>query len=121
MPPKRDARRGGRRGRGRGAGCNKPVEGQAEQQIPAAPVTHTDLATLAAHMEQRFMDLMVDMAQNQQTIVVPPAQVVLPVPTAPPTPVAPPTQESAVQQPHILPNQLSAEEKHLRDFRKFDP
>ena len=51
MPPRGGVRRGGRRGRGRGVGHNQPVEGQAEQQIPVAPVTHTELAVLTAHME----------------------------------------------------------------------
>ncbi|XP_031744116.1 uncharacterized protein LOC116404788 [Cucumis sativus] len=58
-------------------------------------------------MEQRFTELMTAIAQNQQAPAVPPAPVV------PPAPAAPPAQE--------LPNQLSAEAKHLRDFRKYDP
>ena len=64
MPPKRGVRRGGRRGRGRGAGRNQPTEGQAEQRIPTAPVTHVEFAALSAHMEQRFTELMTAIAQN---------------------------------------------------------
>ena len=43
------------------------------------------------------------------------------VSAAPYTLVALPAQGLAAQQPHILLNQLSAEAKHLRDFRKYDP
>ena len=66
-------------------------------------------------------------AENQQASVVPPVPVVPPALVVPPVPAALPTlaiplaQGLAAQQPQILPNQLSAEEKHLRDFRKYDP
>ncbi|KAA0032794.1 ty3-gypsy retrotransposon protein [Cucumis melo var. makuwa] len=63
----------------------------------AAPVTHADLAA----MEQRFRDLIMQMREQQQ-----------PVPPAPaPIPVV----------PQVVPGQLSAEAKHLRDFRKYNP
>ena len=58
-------KRGARRGRGREAWLNQPAEGQAEQQIPVAPLTQSDLAALAAHMEQRFTEHMTAMAQNR--------------------------------------------------------
>ena len=58
MPPREEVRRGGRRGRGRGAGRNQPTEGQAEQRIPVALVTHVEFDALSAHMEQRFTELM---------------------------------------------------------------
>ncbi|XP_031745383.1 uncharacterized protein LOC116405582 [Cucumis sativus] len=76
MPPRGGVRRGGRRGRGRGAGRNQPTEGQAEQRIPAAPVTHVEFDALSAHMEQRFTELMTAIARNQQAPAVPPAPVV---------------------------------------------
>ena len=77
---------GGLKGRGRGARRNPLIEGQAHQHVPAAPVTHTDLATLSAHLEQRFTKLItVAMPQNQ------------PVPAVSPTPAVPHAQELVVQ------------------------
>ncbi|TYJ96186.1 gag protease polyprotein [Cucumis melo var. makuwa] len=73
------------------------VQPVAQATDPAAPVTHTDLAA----MEQRFKDLIMHMREQQQ-----------PLPPAPaPVPVV----------PQVMPDQLSAETKHLRDFRKITP
>ncbi|TYK11903.1 gag protease polyprotein [Cucumis melo var. makuwa] len=101
MPPRRGARRGGRGGRGgrgRGAGRVQPeVQPVTQATDPAVPVTHADLAA----MEQRFRDLIMQMWEQQQ-----------PTPPAPaPVPVV----------PQVVPDQLSAEAKHLRDFRKYNP
>ncbi|TYK29801.1 gag protease polyprotein [Cucumis melo var. makuwa] len=74
MSPRRDARTGGRGGRGRGAGCVQP------EVQPVAQAT--DPATLQ------------------------------------PAPLAPP---STLVVPQVVPDQLSAEVKHLRDFRKYNP
>ncbi|TYK30720.1 gag protease polyprotein [Cucumis melo var. makuwa] len=63
------------------------------------PVTHADLAA----MEQRFRDLIMQMREQQQPA--PPAPAPAPVPVV----------------PQIVPDQLSAEAKHLRDFRKYNP
>ncbi|KAA0046024.1 gag protease polyprotein [Cucumis melo var. makuwa] len=95
MPPRRGARRGGQ---GRGAGRVQPeVQPVTQATDPAAPVTHADLAA----MEQRFRDLIVQTWEQQQ-----------PAPPAPaPVPVV----------PQVVPDQLSAEAKHLRDFRKYNP
>ncbi|TYJ96586.1 gag protease polyprotein [Cucumis melo var. makuwa] len=98
MPPRRGARRGGRGGRGRGAGRVQPEVQPTVQAIdPAAPVTHADLAA----MEQRFRDLIMQMREQQQPASPAPA----------PVPVV----------PQVVPDQLSAEAKHLRDFRKYNP
>ncbi|TYK29806.1 ty3-gypsy retrotransposon protein [Cucumis melo var. makuwa] len=70
---------------------------RAQATDPAAPVTHADLAT----MEQRFRDLIMQMWEQQQ-----PAPLALA-----PTPVV----------PQVVSDQLSAEVKHLRDFRKYNP
>ncbi|KAA0046179.1 gag protease polyprotein [Cucumis melo var. makuwa] len=100
MPPRRGARRGGRGGRGRGAGRVQPeVQPVAQAPDPAALVTHADLAA----MEQRFRDLIMQMREQQK-----PAS---PTPAPAPVPVA----------PQFVPDQLSAEAKHLRDFRKYNP
>ncbi|KAA0066035.1 gag protease polyprotein [Cucumis melo var. makuwa] len=106
MPPRRGARRGGRGGRGRGAGRVQPeVQPVAQATDPTAPVTHTDLAA----MEQRFRDLIMQMQEQQQPA--PPAPPPAPAPAPAPVPVA----------PQVVPDQLSAEAKHLRDFRKYNP
>ncbi|KAA0060264.1 gag protease polyprotein [Cucumis melo var. makuwa] len=69
----------------------------AQATDPAAPVTHADFAA----MEQRFRDLIMQMREQQQ-----------PAPHAPaPAPVV----------PQVVQDQLSAEAKHLRDFRKYNP
>ncbi|KAA0059072.1 ty3-gypsy retrotransposon protein [Cucumis melo var. makuwa] len=89
---------GGRGGRGRGAGCVQPeVQPVAQATDPATLVTHADLAT----MEQRFRDLIMQMRKQQQ-----------------PAPLAPP---STLVVPQVVPDQFSAEVKHLRDFRKYNP
>ncbi|TYK21773.1 gag protease polyprotein [Cucumis melo var. makuwa] len=95
MPPRRGARRGGR---GRGAGRVQPeVQPVTQATDPAAPVTHADLAA----MEQRFRDLIMQIREQQK-----------PTPSAPaPVPVM----------PQVMLDQLSAEAKHLRDFRKYNP
>ncbi|KAA0036674.1 pol protein [Cucumis melo var. makuwa] len=107
IPPRRGARRGGGRG-GRGAGRGQPEEQPAAPAVnPNAPVTQADLAA----MEQRYQDMLqaalvpfLAVQQNQAAPVQ--AQTV-----TPPTPVE--------AQP--VPVQLSAEAKHLRDFRKYNP
>ncbi|TYJ96450.1 retrotransposon protein, putative, Ty3-gypsy sub-class [Cucumis melo var. makuwa] len=69
----------------------------AQATNPAAPVTHTDLAA----MEQRFRELIMQMQEQQQ-------------PASPAPALAPVV-------PQGVPNQLSAEAKHLRIFRKCNP
>ncbi|KAA0054634.1 pol protein [Cucumis melo var. makuwa] len=107
MPPRRGARRGGGRG-GRGAGRGQPEAPLAAPVVdPNAPVTQADLAA----MEQRYQDMLqaalVPFLAAQQNQAAPvEAQA-----------VAPPAPEEA--QP--VPVQLSAEAKHLRDFRKYNP
>ncbi|KAA0041160.1 gag protease polyprotein [Cucumis melo var. makuwa] len=104
MPPRRGARRGGRGGRGRGAGRVQPeVQPVAKATDPAAPVTHADLAA----MEQRFRDLIMQMREQQQP--------------APPAPAPAPAPAPVPVVPQVVPDQLSAEAKHLRDFRKYNP
>ncbi|KAA0065937.1 ty3-gypsy retrotransposon protein [Cucumis melo var. makuwa] len=71
----------------------------AQATHPAAPVTHADLAA----MEQRFRDLIMQMREQQQQQPAPPA----------PAPV--------LVVPQVVPDQLSAEAKHLKDFRKYNP
>ncbi|KAA0037385.1 ty3-gypsy retrotransposon protein [Cucumis melo var. makuwa] len=56
-------------------------------------------------MEQRFKDLIMQMREQQQPA--PPA----PAPASAPVPVV----------PQVVPDQLSVEAKHLRDFRKYNP
>ncbi|KAA0061201.1 pol protein [Cucumis melo var. makuwa] len=107
MPPRRGARRGGGRG-GRGAGRGQPEAPPVAPAVdPNAPVTQADLAA----MEQRYQDMLqaalapfLAAQQNQAAPVQAQA-------------VAPPAPEEA--QP--VPVQLSAEAKHLRDFRKYNP
>ncbi|KAA0056676.1 gag protease polyprotein [Cucumis melo var. makuwa] len=107
MPPRRGARRGGGRG-GRGAGRGQPEAQPAAPVVdPNAPVTQADLAA----MEQRYQDMLqaalapfLAAQQNQAASVQAQA-------------VVPPAPEEA--QP--VPVQLSAEAKHLRDFRKYNP
>ncbi|KAA0051968.1 gag protease polyprotein [Cucumis melo var. makuwa] len=105
MPPRRGARKGGRGGRGgreNGAGRVQPeVQPVAQATDPAAPITHADLAA----MEQRFKDLIMQMQKQQQP--------------APPAPALAPASVPVV--PEVVPDQLSAEAKHLRDFRKYNP
>lgn len=50
MPPIRDAHRGGLRGRVKGVRRNQPAEGQAEQNVPTTPVTHTNLV-VSVHLK----------------------------------------------------------------------
>ncbi|KAA0043122.1 ty3-gypsy retrotransposon protein [Cucumis melo var. makuwa] len=98
MQPRRGVHRGGRGGQGRGAGRVQPEVQPVAQAIDlVAPVTHANLVV----MEQRFRDLIMQMRERQQ-----------PAPPAPaPTPVV----------PQVVPDQLSTEAKHLRDFRKYNP
>ncbi|KAA0051719.1 pol protein [Cucumis melo var. makuwa] len=107
MPPRRGARRGGGRG-GRGAGRGQPKEQPTAPAVdPNAPVTQADLAA----MEQRYQDMLQAalapflVAQQNQAAPVQ-AQTVIPPAHAEAQPV---------------PFQLSAEAKHLRDFRKYNP
>ncbi|TYK22631.1 gag protease polyprotein [Cucumis melo var. makuwa] len=74
---------------------------RAQATDSAAPVTHADLAA----MEQRFRDLIMQMREQQQP--------------APPAPAPAPTLVPVV--PQVVLDQLSAEAKHLRDFRKYNP
>ncbi|TYK19423.1 gag protease polyprotein [Cucumis melo var. makuwa] len=107
MPPRRGSRRGGGR-RGRGAGRTQPEKQPAVQAAnPTAPVTQADLVA----MEQCYQDMLQDAlapfltAKQTQAAPVQAQTVPLPAPVgAPPEPV-----------------QLSAEAKHLRDFRKYNP
>ncbi|KAA0054268.1 gag protease polyprotein [Cucumis melo var. makuwa] len=102
MPPRRGARRDGRGGRGRGAGRVQPqVQPVTQATDPAALVIHADLAA----MEQRFRDLIMQMREQQQP--------------SPPAPTPAPALVSVI--PQVVPDQLSAEAKHLRDFRKYNP
>ncbi|TYJ98112.1 gag protease polyprotein [Cucumis melo var. makuwa] len=70
---------------------------RAQATDPAAPVTYGDLIA----MEQRFRDLIMQMREQQQPALPAPA----------PVPVM----------PQVMPDQLSAEAKHLRDFKKYNP
>ncbi|KAA0066456.1 pol protein [Cucumis melo var. makuwa] len=114
MPPRRGARRGGRGGRGRGAGRVQPeVQPVAQAPDPAAPVTHADLAA----MEQRFRDMIMQMREQQKPVSPNPA----PAPAPAPAPVPAPAPAPVPVAPQFVPDQLSAEAKHLRDFRKYNP
>ncbi|KAA0054678.1 gag protease polyprotein [Cucumis melo var. makuwa] len=114
MPPRRGARRGGRGGRGRGAGRVQPeVQPVAQAPDPAAPVTHADLAA----MEQRFRDMIMQMREQQKPASPTPA----PAPAPAPAPVPAPAPAPVPVAPQFMPDQLSAEAKHLRDFRKYNP
>ncbi|KAA0037374.1 gag protease polyprotein [Cucumis melo var. makuwa] len=107
MPPRRGARRGGGR-EGRGAGRGQPEEQPAVSAVdPNAPVTQADLVA----MEQRYQDMLqaalapfLAAQQNQAAPVQ--AQTVIPL---------------APVEAQPVPVQLSAEAKHLRDFRKYNP
>ncbi|KAA0055520.1 gag protease polyprotein [Cucumis melo var. makuwa] len=70
---------------------------RAQAIDPAALVTLADLAA----MEQKFRDLIMQMREQQQP--------------------APPAPAPASVVPQVVPDQLSAEAKHLRDFRKYNP
>ncbi|TYK29226.1 gag protease polyprotein [Cucumis melo var. makuwa] len=107
MPPRRGAlREGGREDRGAGRG--QPEEQPTVLAVdPNAPVTQADLAAI----EQRYQDMLqaalapfLAAQQNQAAPVQ--AQTIIP-----PAPVK--------AQP--VPVQLSAEAKHLGDFRKYNP
>ncbi|KAA0036199.1 gag protease polyprotein [Cucumis melo var. makuwa] len=84
---------------------DQSIEVQPVAQVtdPAAPVTHADLAA----MEQRFKDLIMQMREQQQPALPAPAPALAPAPV----PVV----------PQVVSDQLSAEAKHLRDFRKYNP
>ncbi|KAA0061213.1 histone H2B.3-like [Cucumis melo var. makuwa] len=107
MMSRRGARRGGGRG-GRGAGRGQPEEQSAVPAVnPNTPVTQVDLAA----MEHRYQDMLhaalapfLAAQQNQ----------------------AAPVQDQTIIPPALVetqpvPVQLSAEAKHLRDFRKYNP
>ncbi|TYJ98666.1 hypothetical protein E5676_scaffold507G00570 [Cucumis melo var. makuwa] len=105
MPPCRGSRRGGGR-KGRGAGRTQPEEQPTVQAAnPNAPVTQADVAA----MEQRYQDMLqaalAHFLAAQQTQAAPVQAQTVP----PPAPMG--------AQPE--PVQLSAEAKHLRDFRKY--
>ncbi|KAA0032356.1 ty3-gypsy retrotransposon protein [Cucumis melo var. makuwa] len=85
------------------------VQPVAQATDPAAPVTHADLAA----MEQRFRDLIMQMREQQQ-----PAS---PAPAPAPAPASAPASAPVPVAPQVVPDQLSAEAKHLRDFRKYNP
>ncbi|TYK20945.1 ty3-gypsy retrotransposon protein [Cucumis melo var. makuwa] len=102
MRPRKGARRVGRGGRGRGAGCVQPeVQPVTQATDPTARVTHANLAA----MEQRLRDLIMQMREQQQPALRAPAPAPAPV--------------SVV--PQVVPDQLSVEAKHLMDFRKYNP
>ncbi|KAA0062822.1 gag protease polyprotein [Cucumis melo var. makuwa] len=102
MPPRRSARRDGQGGGGIGAGCVQPeVQPVTQATDPTVPVTHADLAA----MEQRFRDLIMQMRKQQQPAPPAPALASAPVPVV----------------PQVVSDQLSAEAKHLKDFRKYNP
>ncbi|KAA0063882.1 ty3-gypsy retrotransposon protein [Cucumis melo var. makuwa] len=107
MPPRKGARRGGGRG-GRGAGRGQPEEQPA---IPAADpnalVTQVDLAAIKQRYQNMLQAALAPFLAAQQNQAAPvQAQTVIS-----PTPVE--------AQP--VPVELSAEAKHLRDFRKYNP
>ncbi|KAA0067465.1 gag protease polyprotein [Cucumis melo var. makuwa] len=90
IPPRRGARKGGRGGEGRGGGRVQPeVQPVAQATDPAAPVTHVNIA----RMEQRFMDLIMQMREQQQS--------------------APPAPTPAPVVPLVVSDQLSTEAKPL--------
>ncbi|KAA0061618.1 ty3-gypsy retrotransposon protein [Cucumis melo var. makuwa] len=114
MPPRRGARRGGRGGRGREVGRVQPeVQPVAQAPDPAAPVTHADLAA----MEQRFRELIMQMREQQKPASPTPAPAPAPAPVPAPAPAPAPVPVA----PQFVPDQLSAEAKHLRDLRKYNP
>ncbi|KAA0045476.1 histone H2B.3-like [Cucumis melo var. makuwa] len=99
MLPRRGARRGG--SGGRGAGRTQPEEQPAVQMAnPTAPVTQADLPA----MEKRYQDMLRD--------------ALAPFHAAQETPTAPPP---ALMESQPMPDQLSAEAKHVRDIRKYNP
>ncbi|KAA0050012.1 gag protease polyprotein [Cucumis melo var. makuwa] len=112
--PRRGARRGGDKG-GKGAGRGQPEEQPAVLAVdPNVPVTQADLAA----MEQRYQDMLqaalapfLAAQQSQAAPVQNQAALVQDQTVIPPAPVE--------AQP--VPVQLSAEAKHLRDFRKYNP
>ncbi|TYK01350.1 gag protease polyprotein [Cucumis melo var. makuwa] len=99
MSPCREARRGGREGRG--AGRTQPEEQPAVQVAnPTAPITQADLVAIEKRYQDMLRDALASFHAAQQT------------PTTPPL---------ARVEPQTVPNQLSTEAKHLRDFRKYNP
>lgn len=100
MTARKVASRGGQGGRE--AGHNQVDEQPAEQVAnPVAPVSQADLTAMSTRLEQMFKDTVTKVLAQHQL-----AQ-------------AAPSQGQAA--PQDLPNQLSAEAKHLRDFRIYDP
>ncbi|TYJ99707.1 ty3-gypsy retrotransposon protein [Cucumis melo var. makuwa] len=106
MPPRKGARRGGRGGRG--AGHTQPeVQPTVQAANPTAPVTQADLIVI----EQQYQDMI--------------CAALTPFHFAQQIQAAPTQTQAALAQalvvPQIMPDQLSAEAKHLRDFRKYNP
>ena len=106
-------RRGGRRGRE--VIRNQPKGQHAIQVVdPTAYVTQADLAA----MEQRYIDLLFEALAQQQPV----QQTQIALVQTPATDVQIPA--ARVQAPIVaqnLPDMLSAEAKHLKDFRKYNP
>ena len=99
MSPRKGARRGGRGGRG--AGRTQPEEQPTVQAAnPTTVVTQVDLVA----MEKRYRDMLRD--------------ALVPFHAAQQTPTAP---HPALAESQIVLDHLSAEAKHLRDFRKYNP
>ncbi|KAA0057694.1 histone H2B.3-like [Cucumis melo var. makuwa] len=93
MPP----HRGGKGGKG--AGRTQPEEQPAIQAAnPTAAVTQADLAAMEKRNQDMLRDALAPFHAAQQT----------PIATSP-----------ALVKPQPVPNQLSAEAKHLRDFRMY--
>ncbi|TYK30020.1 gag protease polyprotein [Cucumis melo var. makuwa] len=100
MPPRKGARRGASGG-GRGAGRTQPEEQLVAQATnPTAFVTQADLAAMEKRYQDMSMDALAPFHAAQQT-------------------QAAPTQTPVV--PQVVPDQLSIEAKHLRDFSKYNP
>ncbi|KAA0032174.1 gag protease polyprotein [Cucumis melo var. makuwa] len=114
MPPRKGARQRGGRG-GRGAGRTQPEEQPAVQA--ANPTTFVTQADLVA-MEKRYQDMLRDALTPFHA-----AQYAQAAPVQ--TQVAPAQTQTALAKTLVVPqvgsDQLSAEAKHLRDFRKYNP
>ncbi|TYJ96200.1 gag-protease polyprotein [Cucumis melo var. makuwa] len=106
MPPRRGARRGGGRG---GTGVKRT---QLEEQPtvkaanPTAPVTQADLTTMEQRYQNMLQAALAPFLAAQQTQAAPAQAQTVP----PPAPV----------EARLVSDQLSAEAKHLRDFKKYN-